>query len=656
MKRGGSCSALLRLTLIACALALAGCTAAHYRRSADKEAYSLIAQKTFLVTNMEPHFTIEQTNKVKLDLPVANETNDFLGEAARAEIGANVLSLDKALEVAVRYSRTYQENKEQLYLTALSLSLARHQFTPIFSAGGDATYAVNSLPRIGPETNSLGGLIVHNDQFAEGRQFHATTRVGVDWLIRDIGRITAAFTTDFIRYMSGDPRFIVSSEFTGTFIRPLLRDAGFKTDIENLTQSERDLLYGVRNFVRFRKDFSVQIASSYYGVLGNRDAVRNSFLNFQSSRKAADRTRDLAAEGRTTQTDLGRIEQQELSAESSWVNAIRTYQKALDDFKIQLGIPVEIRIVLDDKELQQLKIHHPKIIVNDAIRIALSARLDYQNVRDKEDDSIRKVALAADKLKPQLDLIADATLSSPTKDRGVSFPDAANHNWDVGAKLNLPLDRKAERNAYRSSLISREQARRNTDLQRDQIELQIRDSWRSLEQAKRNYEISEVGVKLAERRVEEQELLAEFGRAKALDQVDAQNALVSSKDQLTQALVAHTIARLQFWDNMGILYIKEDGQWEDMEEPPRSASTSGSGRHENPTSKIQQPEAPELSSVDGVDRPKEQTAPVRWQANASEPSSRNAITASSPLPSPPAPSESGQVSEREHAPSSAPTK
>ena len=103
------------------------------------------------------------------------------------------------------------------------------------------------------------------------------------------------------------------------------------------------------------------------------------------------------------------------------------------------------------------------------------------------------------------------------------------------------------------------------ELEVDQIELQIRDSWRTLEQAKRSYEISEIGVRLAERRVEEQELLAEFGRAKALDQVDAENALLSSKDQRTQALVAHTIARLQFWDNMGILYIKENGQWENFD-------------------------------------------------------------------------------------------
>src|SRR5205814_3384712 len=47
-------------------------------------------------------------------------------------------------------------------------------------------------------------------------------------------------------------------------------------------------------------------------------------------------------------------------------------------------------------------------------------------------------------------------------------------------------------------------------------------------------------VKIAERRVEEQNLLAELGRAKAQDQVDAQNDLVSSKNQRTQALVGHT--------------------------------------------------------------------------------------------------------------------
>jgi outer membrane protein TolC len=567
-KRGRSHKLSLQLSTIICALALVGCTAKHYRRAADKEAYRLIGQKTPLVNNMETHFTIEETNQVNLDgLAVASGTNDFLGDAAQSEIGARVLTLDKSLEIAVKHNRTYQNTKEQLYLTALSLSLARHQFTPIFFANGTANYAVDTFP-------------IQNDEFTEVRSVPASGAVGVDWLIRDIGRISAAFTTDFLRYVSGDPFTLIQSQLAATFRRPLLRDSGFKTDIEILTQSERDLLYAIRDFVRFRKDFSVQVASAYYDVLGFRDTARNNFLNLQSSRKAGDRTRDLAAEGRTTQTDLGRIEQQELSAESSWVNAVRSYQRALDDFKIRLGIPGDAKIVLDDHELEQLKIHHPKVNVADAIRIALVARLDYQNAKDAQDDAARKVVLAADKFKPQLDFTANGTIRSPTRDHGFPLPEVSNYQWDVGATLDLPLERTVERNNYRGALITQERARRDADLQRDQIELQIRESWRTLEQAKRNYEINEIGVKLAERRVEEQELLAEFGRAKALDQVDAQNALLSSKVQLTQALVAHTIARLQFWDNMGILYIKEDGQWEDLEEPPRMPSEHRNGRPE----------------------------------------------------------------------------
>jgi hypothetical protein len=54
------------------------------------------------------------------------------------------------------------------------------------------------------------------------------------------------------------------------------------------------------------------------------------------------------------------------------------------------------------------------------------------------------------------------------------------------------------------------------------------------------------------------------GRAKAQDQVDAQNDFITSKNQRTQALVGHTIARLQFWSNMGILYIKDNGQWREL--------------------------------------------------------------------------------------------
>jgi outer membrane protein TolC len=155
--------------------------------------------------------------------------------------------------------------------------------------------------------------------------------------------------------------------------------------------------------------------------------------------------------------------------------------------------------------------------------------------------------------------------SNSERNTGFQLPEFQRYSWSAGLAVDPGLDRKSERNTYASSLISRNRAARAIEQQEDQIKNQVRDSWRSLDQAKRSYEISESGVKLNERRVEEHNLLAELGLAKAQDQVDAQNALIASKNQRTQALVTHTIARLQFWVNLGILYIKEDGRWQETE-------------------------------------------------------------------------------------------
>jgi outer membrane protein TolC len=552
---------LCPLTVLLAGIVITGCSTKHYRESADAEAYFALRQKTPLVTNMDTHFTIEQSNVLVLDgLPIITNVSEFLGEYGGRENGAAILDLQGALEVGVHHSRSYQSRKEQLYLSALSLTLARHQFAPIFSASANGNYAAATAEGVDAITGLPTGA------YEEAQKVTADGSVGASWLIRDVGRITTALTADFLRFVVGDPRLATSSKLEATFLRPILQDAGFKAEQEALTQSERQLLYDLRSFTQFRKDFSVQIATAYYGALGSRDAARNSYLALQSSKKNAERGRAMAQEGRITQSELGRLEQSELSSESSWIGALRSYADSLDNFKIQLGLSVDAHIVLDDRELEALQIHHPNLNVEDSIRVALVARLDYLNLKDQFDDSVRKVDLAANFLLPRLDATAGAAiLSNPNTGNEFRAPDPRLYTWNAGLSLDPGLDRKAERNDYRASLIARNSSARALEQLEDQIKFQVRDGWRSLEQAKRNYEINEIGVKLAERRVEEQNLLADLGRAKAQDQVDAQNDFISSKNQRTQALVSHTIARLQFWNNMGILYIRDNGQWEEVQ-------------------------------------------------------------------------------------------
>ncbi len=547
-------------------LLLAGCTAAQYRKSADATAYRAIKQKTPRVPNMDPHFTIEQTNKLSLEgLPISTNVPESLGPDGERERGARILRLDDALAIAVEHSRAYQSRKEDLYLAALGVTFTRHQFTPILS--GNASAEFTGVANVITRTNGMGTNAGVAIAFLEDDNTHGKAGLTAEWLMRDVGKLTTSFTADFLRFVTGDPRMARSAQLTAEFTRPLWRDAGFKAQVEALTQAERTLLYDLRNFTRYRREFSVSIATAYYSVLGSRDIVRNNFLNLQSSRKSAESKRALAAEGRETQSDVGRLAQQELSSESAWINAIRSYQQSLDDFKLQLGLTVDESVILDDRELAAMQIVHPEITTADSIRVALAARLDYLNSKDELEDADRKVKVAANFLKPRLDFTTSVAVNSlDSKNTGVPLPDFNRYTYSAGLNLDPAFDRTAERDAYRRELISRDRAARAVEQQEDEIKLQVRDSWRSLDQAKRNFEISEIGVKLADRRVEEQGILAELGRAKAQDQVDTQNDLVNSKNQRTQALVGHTIARLKFWNNLGILYIKDRGQWEELKD------------------------------------------------------------------------------------------
>lgn len=596
----------LRTILIMATAALAaGCSTTHYRQNADKDVYRAIAGKADSVPGMAEDFTIDQEPLPSLDgLTAVTEAAAFLGEAAQSEMGAKTVTLEQALELAVHHNRSYQNQKEALYLEALGLTLDRHQYTPIFSAEGGAGYRrttrdvtgystlaeaalaapdvvreigqlagtpadlLNTYAALVQEAGTVTGLTASRVDIVDERDVSGDTRVGLDLLLKGGGRIAVDLTSNFLRFLTGDPRVSTSSALAAGITQPLLRGAGSKVAAERLTQAERNLLYQLRAFTRFRQEFTVRICSNYYEILQERDIVRNNWNTLRSFEKSLERQRAFAAEGKTTQAELGRFEQAFLGTENDWVSSVRRYRQSLDQFKIELGLPAAMPVVLDDKELAALKaagIVHPRILSEDAVKVAQTARLDLYTEYDLVSDAERKVDVASNGLLPDLDVQAQITVPSLPGDRFQEL-DSERYRWNAGVDVGLPLDRKSERNTYRASLIAHERAKRELELAKETVTLDVRDAWRTLDQAKRAYEIAIKGVELNQRRVEEQDLLAELGRATALNQVDAQNDLNEAENNLTAALVSHTIARLAFWRDMGILYIKPNGQWEEVKD------------------------------------------------------------------------------------------
>jgi outer membrane protein TolC len=561
--------------LVIAAFFIAGCSARHYRKSADKEAAQIISEKSPAVSNMDPNFTIESAQFVPLEtLPVKNEREEFLGTEAETEIGARILSLEHALEMAIKRSREYQNQKELVYIAALNLSIARWNYTPIFTSPNNNLVLQNQPKDVARAVDELAGTqtsLLQRDT-AVVQQYNLSGRGGINGrlLLRSGAQLVSSFNVDFLKFLNGDASLFAQSRINATITQPLLRGAGYKVTMENLTQSERNMLYALRTFTQYRKDFAVRVAQSYYGILQSRDAVRNNYRGYQNFKQNAERGEAFAEEGRVPQAELGQLQQAALNAESIWINSIRTYKQDLDQFKILLGLPTDTRIVLDDRELEELRILHPEIPPDQAVQIALTTRLDLQSVREQTEDAARKIDIAANALKPGLDLVVSGDLQSKPGQNNPLIYELDRTRGSAGVNVDLPLSRKRQRNDYRLSLLDYERAERERALREDQIKLQIYDGWRTLDQARRNFELSELGVALAQRRVEEQELRAEIGRGTARDLVEAQRDLIDARNQRTSALVGHTIARLQFWRDMGILFIKENGQWEEVADAKRN--------------------------------------------------------------------------------------
>jgi len=511
------------------------CSPDQYKAKADKEVYEIIDNKWQDDFGNKSNYMIADSN-------APASPNDI--EIEKMVPPSGVLSLTQAVALATAHNRDYLRQKEQLYLTALDLTLTRHQFARRWFGTIDASYARNSADE------SVG----------------ADSRLGFNQLLADGAQVGASVAIDWARFLTGDPRTSLASVLTATVSQPLLRGRGRKIVQENLTQAERNALYQLRSFARFRKTFVVSTVSAYYRVLQRKTSVLNDESSYRRLLESQKRLELEAEAGLASQSDVDEAKQRTLSAENSWVQSQQSYEGALDDFKVTLTLPTDTEVELDPNELENLE----KMVTDQvdydpetAIEAALDWRLDFATSADRVEDAERKVILAADNLGAELNLIGSAGVNSTPNTRvgRLRFHEGT---YTLGLEADLPLDRKAERNAYRESLISLEQQQRNYENDRDNIELQVRDALRALNAEAEGYRIQKLALALAEDRLKAQQMLFDIGQSDVRLLLDSEGALLAAQNNVIRSLVEYTIARLSFYRDIGVLQVKPDGMWEEQ--------------------------------------------------------------------------------------------
>jgi len=274
-----------------------------------------------------------------------------------------LLTVDQAVELALFNSREFQDRREDLYLFALPVTLQRFAFTYQFLAAEEVIREYTG--RDTPE-----GL---------GNRWRANTTLGFQKLFPTGALLLFRFANQVVVNMAAQngPRVVTPSTISFDIVQPLLRGGGFAVTLEPLTQAERDLLYVVRGFARFRKEFYVAVAGGgdytgnfaalgalfasgsaqtegYFPTLLRAAQLQNEKQNVAELERIRRLYQALLEGGDVSQLQVDQVELNLLNSRANVLQQTQLLRDALDRFKLQLGVPTSLPIELDDRPFRPL--------------------------------------------------------------------------------------------------------------------------------------------------------------------------------------------------------------------------------------------------------------------------------------------------------------
>ena len=451
-----------------------------------------------------------------------------------------ILDRRGALEQAFASGRDILDAREAIYLNGLGWTLTRYNFGPLLNStisyvwndaedasASDALAATFGINQILP----LGGRVAVNSSLNAGR--------ANDPSLFDLNQ-----------------RFLYDSSVRVNWTQPLLRGAGYEASHEALTQSERNLIYAVRAFELFRQDFAIRVANAYYQLVGQKTRLANDEQNYTDAVFDREKAEALRKVDRNEDDDVFLARRREIEAEDALLVARTDYELAVDVFKILLGLPTaaEIRIMDEEPEFRSIAID-PET----AVRIAHYNRLDLHTQRERVEDVERGLRLARNGLLPDLDLSVNYGLDGGTRAGEDATP--SHRSASIGVTLEVPLDRKAERNAYRSAQIGLDRARRDFEQRLDEVERDVLNQLRELGQIEKRIQLQVDQIEFEKRAVAVTRFRYEAGDVDNRALLEARQGLTNAQNALIDLKVDHFIARLQLRRDLGVLFIDTKGMW-----------------------------------------------------------------------------------------------
>ncbi len=331
---------------------------------------------------------------------------DYLPRDAEGNI---VLDQTGAVELARLHSREYQQELEDLYLSALDVTFERFRFDTQFFGGNDTFFTVD-----GPIRSGAG---------AARTTLNTDTSAQATRLFTSGAQLTADMANSIVWQFSGSNSEVATTLLDFSLVQPLLRAGGRARVMETLTLSERTLLANIRQMEQYQQGFYNQIvtgedagpgpnrrggffggsgftgftgvggggfgrvgglgggffggggggvtggagagqAGGYLGLLQTQQQIRNQRGNVAALRTSREQLEAAFDAGRIDRFQVDLATQALYNAQSILLQREAQYQTQLDNYLVNMGLPPDVPVKIADPLLDRFILIDPRLTVS----------------------------------------------------------------------------------------------------------------------------------------------------------------------------------------------------------------------------------------------------------------------------------------------------
>lgn len=339
------------------------------------------------------------------------------------------------------------------------------------------------------------------------------------------------------------------SSLTARISQPLLRGFGSEYNLAGIMMSQFVQRSAARSFYRTMNHIVFNAIELLYDVFKQESFASLSKASYERLDRFWRSTKLKEKIGLANGMDVHRAEIELKVAEEALNRSNETLDDAKDRLRHLLGLSQETPFVVS----VSLEASQEEWDLQQAIKVAISERIEVDQALDQIDESRRLVRLSEKELLPQLNLVLDYSNLGYGEEFTGSFGRKRESRWGVGLTTSSDVCSAREKSAYERALTGVEAAKIGLNEVKKTIALEIKKTLRNLYRAKEKIALQRQQIKNLEGglKLVKAKLLREY--ATSFDVIQAEKAFHTAQVGLASALIDYKVNEYRLKAVMGLL-------------------------------------------------------------------------------------------------------